>query len=408
MATSKLFIPAFIALAAVAAGAYFGFKSSSSSDSTPPAPTVPVTTAYARQDNMPVRVRSIGSVVSLHSVEVRTQVDGILIAQDVKEGQTVKQGDLVARIDDRSIRAVLVQQRAELANRQAQLDVALLDLKRYEELQAQKAISGQILDQQKALVQQLRQALQTQKAVIDEQEVMLSYTRIQSPITGMVGILNTHQGNYVRAGDTQSLFSIVQIDPIGVEIALPQNLLSQLLPLTRTNSLTSIPVTAYDSTGQQLLAQGHLSLIDNRVATATGTIRVRAEFENGNRALWPGQTVLTSIQLRQIENAIVIPQTAIRQGNRYTYVWQIRDDHAAPVTVEVVHTDENLVAVTGLEVGAEVVTDGASRLQEGALVRRTNAEEPAVVPDNEPPPVSADPDPVAESSPPVQAEPDRL
>lgn len=370
MSNTKLFI-AFMIAALAAAGLYFGLNAAGPKPQGTSAPRpIPVSTTSAVQENMPVRIRSIGTVISPHSVEVRSQIDGELTELLVADGQNVKQGDLLARIDDRSINAVLRQQRAELANRQAQLDVAALDLNRYERLHTQNAISAQVLDQQKALVAQLRQSIATQRAVINEQEVRLSYTRILSPISGVMGIINVHQGNYVRAGDAQSLFSIVQLDPISVEISLPQSLLPQVLPVSTASLLTSIPVFAYSNDEQQLLAQGHLSRIDNQVSANTGTIRARAEFSNVNQTLWPGQTVIAVLEMRQIEDAITVPQTAIRYGNGYTYVWRVEDDRAHEVTVQVIHTESGQVAVTGIQAGNEVVTDGASRLAEGSLIRR--------------------------------------
>lgn len=382
MHSTKRLITIIVVITVIVTVLYFGFKnlypsaSNSLNSARTPAP-IPVITATAQQKNIPVFVRSIGTVISPHSVEVRSQIDGNLIELLVREGQTVSRGDLLARIDNRAIQAVIAQQRAELANRQAQLDVATLDLKRYEQLQAQNAISRQVLDQQQATVNQLKQSLLAQKSSINEQEVKLSYTRIQSPIAGVVGIVNIHQGNYVRAGDTQSLFSIVQVAPISIEVALPQHLLPQLLPLAHSGTLSAVPMQAFSNDGKQNLGTGHLTLIDNQISASTGTVRVRATFDNAAMTLWPGQSVSTQIELRQIEGAIVVPQSAIRQGNQYTYVWRVHNNKVESVTVTVLENSIGQVAVKGLNAGDEVVIDGASRLKPDALIQRIEAPPPA-------------------------------
>jgi len=241
------------------------------------APTaIPVRVVSVKEQDIPRFVSGIGSVLSLHSVVIRPQIDGILTQLLVKEGQLVKAGDLLATIDDRSIRASLDQAKAQLGESQAQLQVALVNLKRYKELSIDDGVSKQTYDQQQALVNQLKATAQGNQAAIDSAQVQLSYTQIRSPVTGRVGIRTVDEGNFLRMSDTQGLFSVTQIDPIAVEFSLPQQMLPTLQGLIA--SPTQASVDAYmgaDTDGQtgDLLGEGHLSLIDNQISSTTGTLR---------------------------------------------------------------------------------------------------------------------------------------
>lgn len=240
---------------------------------------IPVRVISVKQQDIPRFVSGIGSVLSLHSVVIRPQIDGILTKLLVKEGQLVKAGDLLATIDDRSIRASLDQAKAQLGESQAQLQVALVNLKRYKELSIDDGVSKQTYDQQQALVNQLKATAQGNQAAIDSAQVQLSYTQIRSPVTGRVGIRTVDEGNFLRMSDTQGLFSVTQIDPIAVEFSLPQ----QMLPTLQGLIAAQLPadVNAYmgaDTDGQtgDLLGEGRLSLIDNQISGTTGTIRAKA------------------------------------------------------------------------------------------------------------------------------------
>ncbi|WP_256345193.1 efflux RND transporter periplasmic adaptor subunit, partial [Pseudomonas sp. F1002] len=212
---------------------------------------IPVRVISVKQQDIPRFVSGIGSVLSLHSVVIRPQIDGILTKLLVKEGQLVKAGDLLATIDDRSIRASLDQAKAQLGESQAQLQVALVNLKRYKELSIDDGVSKQTYDQQQALVNQLKATAQGNQAAIDSAQVQLSYTQIRSPVTGRVGIRTVDEGNFLRMSDTQGLFSVTQIDPIAVEFSLPQ----QMLPTLQGLIAAQLPadVNAYmgaDTDGQ--------------------------------------------------------------------------------------------------------------------------------------------------------------
>jgi RND family efflux transporter MFP subunit len=330
---------------------------------------IPVrTVAVARQDIADV-IRAIGIVRSQRSVIIRPQVDGELVELAVREGQQVKRGDLLARIDDRGIRAALEQARAQLEVSEAQLKAATLDLERFGRLRDDHVISIQQIDQQQAQVDQLHATVRTNRAAISAREVQLSYTRIYSPTDGRVGIRNFDEGSFVRAADAEGLFSVVQLDPISVEISLPQSMLPAVQTLLH-DAGTKLPrVLAYDSDGGTLLGEGGLVLIDNRVTTATGTIRVKAEFTNGQGRLWPDQTVAVAVQSRMLRDALVVPQVAIQRGPDSEVVYRVREERAEIVPVQVLYSDEKIAALTGVEAGDLIVVDGQSRLRAGARVK---------------------------------------
>ncbi|MDH0302814.1 MULTISPECIES: efflux RND transporter periplasmic adaptor subunit [unclassified Pseudomonas] len=332
------------------------------------ASAVPVRVVAVAQQDVPRYLSAIGSVLSLHSVEVRPQVEGVLTQVLVKEGQWVKQGELLATLDDRAIRASLDQARAQLAQTQAQLQVGNVNLKRYQLLSTDDGVSKQTLDQQQALVNQLQATIKGNQAAIDNTAVQLSYTQIRSPVTGRVGIRNVDPGNLVRTSDTQSLFSVTQIDPIAVEFALPQ----QQLPLLQGLLKSSAPaeVEAYmDADGERsLLDTGHLMLIDNQVSANTGTVRVKAEFDNKDGRLWPGQLVTVRLRTALDENALVVPPPVVQRGLDGHFVYRLEGDKVTAVPVKVVYQDSTLNIIAGVKAGDRLVLDGQSRLKPGSTV----------------------------------------
>ena len=336
------------------------------------APTaIPVRVVSVAQQDIPRFVSGIGTVLSLHSVVIRPQVDGILTRLLVKEGQLVKAGDLLATIDDRSIRASLEQAKALLAENQAQLQVALINLKRYKALSVDDGVSKQTYDQQQALVNQLNATVQGNQAAIDAAKVQLSYTQIRSPVSGRVGIRTVDEGNFLRTSDAQGLFSVTQIDPIAVEFSLPQ----QMLPTLQSLIAAPIPasVDAYlgaDTDGQtgDLLGEGHLSLIDNQISSTTGTLRAKAEFNNATQRLWPGQLVTIKIQTGLDKNALVVPPTVVQRGLDAHFVYRVNGDKVEVVPVQVTYQNSDVTLIKGVQAGDVLVSDGQSRLKAGARV----------------------------------------
>lgn len=329
---------------------------------------IPVRVVSVVQQNVPRYASAIGSVLSLHSVEVRPQVEGVLTQVLVKEGQWVKEGDLLATLDDRAIRANLDQARAELGQSQAQIQVANVDLQRYRLLSSDNGVSKQTLDQQQALVNRLQATVKGNQAAIANAEVQLSYTQIRSPVTGRVGIRNVDPGNLVRTSDTRSLFSVTQIDPIAVEFALPQQMLPTLQSLLKAP--TPALVQAYmDADGERsLLGEGHLALIDNQISATTGTVRVKAEFDNKDGRLWPGQLVTIGLRTAVEENALVVPPPVVQRGVDGHFVYRLDGDKVTSVPVKVLYQDSGLNIIAGVKPGERLVLDGQSRLKPGSRV----------------------------------------
>ncbi|PYB81742.1 efflux RND transporter periplasmic adaptor subunit [Pseudomonas soli] len=367
---SRLLVLAALALVLlVAIGAWLGSRREAPANRA--ASTIPVRVIAVAQQDVPRYLSAIGSVLSLHSVEVRPQVEGVLTQVLVKEGQWVKQGDLLATLDDRAIRANLDQARAQLGQTQAQLQVGKVNLKRYQLLSSDDGVSKQTLDQQQALVNQLQATIKGNQAAIDNAAVQLSYTQIRSPVSGRVGIRNVDPGNLVRTSDTQSLFNVTQIDPIAVEFALPQQQLPVLQGLL--NSTTPAEVETYlDADGERsLLAKGHLMLIDNQVSATTGTVRVKAEFANQDGRLWPGQLVTVRLRTAVDEDALVVPPPVVQRSIDGHFVYRLDGDKVSAVPVKVVYQDSTLNVIAGVKAGDRLVLDGQSRLKPGSIVEVT-------------------------------------
>lgn len=367
---SRLLVLAALALVLlVAIGAWLGPRREATANRA--ASTIPVRVIAVAQQDVPRYLSAIGSVLSLHSVEVRPQVEGVLTQVLVKEGQWVKQGDLLATLDDRAIRANLDQARAQLGQTQAQLQVGQVNLKRYQLLSSDDGVSKQTLDQQQALVNQLQATIKGNQAAIDNAAVQLSYTQIRSPVSGRVGIRNVDPGNLVRTSDTQSLFNVTQIDPIAVEFALPQQQLPVLQGLL--NSTTPAEVETYlDADGERsLLAKGHLMLIDNQVSATTGTVRVKAEFANQHGRLWPGQLVTVRLRTAVDEDALVVPPPVVQRSIDGHFVYRLDGDKVSAVPIKVVYQDSTLNVIAGVKAGDRLVLDGQSRLKPGSTVEVT-------------------------------------
>ncbi|WP_277759208.1 efflux RND transporter periplasmic adaptor subunit [Pseudomonas sp. A34-9] len=368
-----------------AAGTWWAMKPAPTKLATPTA--IPVRVIAVSEKDVPRYTSGIGSVLSLHSVVVRPQIDGILTKILVKEGQLVKAGDLLATIDDRSIRASLDQARAQLGESQAQLQVALVNLKRYKLLTVDDGISKQTYDQQQALVNQLKATAQGNQASIDAAQVQLSYTQIRSPVTGRVGIRTVDEGNFLRMTDTAGLFTVTQIDPIAVEFSLPQQMLPTLQGLISDPQRAQ--VKAYigaDTDGEtgNLLGEGHLTLIDNQINANTGTIRAKAEFDNASQKLWPGLLVTVKIQTALDKDALVVPPTVVQRGLDQHFVYRVKGDKVEAVQVQMVYQGSGQDIIKGVQAGDVLVTDGQSRLKPGSTVQVMT--EPAQVVQAEPKP----------------------
>lgn len=328
---------------------------------------VPVSVVTVEQKDVPQVAAGIGTVQSLHNVILRPQVSGIVTEVLFEEGQNVKRGQLLARIDDRTILANLRQAEAEKARNEAQLKAARLDKSRYDNLLAEEAISRQTVEQQVAMVEQLEAAIRANEATIAAQQVQLSYTKITSPVNGRVGLRRVDPGNLVQLGDADGLVTVTQVDPISVIFTLPQELLGRVSGLTQGKPYAH--VGAFDRDGGVLLAEGKLTTIDNQVDANTGTIRMRAEFGNSEGKLWPGQFVTIRLETGVSGNALVVPTRTVRQGLEGRFVFRIRDLKAEVVPVQVGYSNDEITVITaGLANGDSIVSDGHSRLTPNAMV----------------------------------------
>jgi membrane fusion protein, multidrug efflux system len=338
----------------------------------------PVLVSVARVDrsDVPLLLTAIGNVQSLNNVVLKPQVSGVLTQVLVHEGQRVTQGQLLASIDDRPLKAAENQARAILARDRANLKIAALDLKRDENLLAGEAIAGQSVDQQRALVEQLKATVESDAAAVQSAEVQRSYASILSPLTGRVGMRRVDPGNLVQANDANGLFSVVQVDPISVVFSVPQQDLPRLQPLLEDP--TRAQVAAFDRDAGTTLATGHLTNVDNQVDQATGTIQLRAEFANPEGRLWSGQFVTVQLRTGIDHDASVVNSRAVQNGLDGTFVFRIKNGVAEVVPVKVRYVQGPLTSVgTGLQPGDLVVTDGQDQLTAGTSVKVASSDDRA-------------------------------
>lgn len=331
------------------------------------APPVPVVTTRVEQRDVAHWRSGIGTVQSLQSAVLRPQVDGVLTEVLFEEGQKVRKGQLLARIDDRAIRADLGGAQAAAVRDRATLDAARSDLARLQHLSSDQLVSRQMLEQQAATVQQLQATERGNQAAVDAARVQLSYTRILAPMDGRIGLRQVDPGNLVRATDVQGLVSVQQTDPISVVFTLPQDALPQL---RQALAAGAVAVQALDRDGGQLLAEGQLQVIDNQIEETSGTVRLRARFGNAGDRLWPGQLVSVRVRTGQSTAALVLDAAAIQRGVEGSFVYRVvADGTVQPMPVTVGAAEEGKVVVSGeLREGDVVVRDGQSRLRPGTAV----------------------------------------
>jgi multidrug efflux system membrane fusion protein len=330
-----------------------------------PAPIAVSATPVKRAD-FPIVLESIGQVQAYNTVLVRARVDGQIDKIAFHEGQMVKKGDLLAQIDPRPFQAALDQAVAKKAQDEANLANAKLDLARYATLAKQDFATRQQLDTQNALVLQLTASIAADAAAIDAARTQLDYTTIRAPISGRAGFRLIDEGNLVNAGQQTGIVSIAQLQPIAVIFTEPQQYVDRI---NQELTAGSPEVTVTNAEGQKL-ATGKLTISDNQVDLATGTIRLKAEFENKDNSLWPGLAVTTGLQLGVDKDALVVPAYAVQHGQNGLYVYVVDSQNRAEVRpVKVAHQNtETAVISDGLKEGERVVTAGQLLLQPGAQV----------------------------------------
>jgi multidrug efflux system membrane fusion protein len=321
-----------------------------------------------------INLNALGTVASLATVTIRTQISGYLIKVVFKEGDEVKKGDLLAEIDSRPYEAALAQQRGQLARDEALLKGAQVDLNRYQGLAAQNAVPRQQLDTTIALVAQDQGTVEADRAMVKAAEVNLAYTKIVSPLDGRVGLRLVDQGNYVTPGDANGLVVITQIQPISVLFTVPEDNLQAISK--RLQAGATLPVAALNRSGAAKLADGTLNTFDSQIDPTTGTIKLRAQFPNEARTLYPNQFVNIRLLLDTHKDVVTMSTAGIQRGVPGTFVYLIKDDSTVTVRpVKIGVTDGDRVEVlSGLEPGDRIVIDGADKLREGAkVVVRTEA-----------------------------------
>ncbi|MFM9901202.1 MAG: efflux RND transporter periplasmic adaptor subunit [Polaromonas sp.] len=333
-------------------------------------PSTTVGVARAERSNIPLVLDALGTVTPQATVKVRPQVSGVLDKVLFKEGQMVRAGDLLATIDARQFQLALQQASGQRQQVQAQLDSARVTLARFNTLLGQDSIARQEVDTQAALVKQLEGTLMVNSAAEGTARLNLSYTRITAPVSGRLGLRTVDVGNVVSSGDANGVATITQLSPIDVVFSVPQDRAGELQQglLAKSNAMT---VKVLDKTRAVVLDAGTFASLDNQVDTTTGTVRAKAQFPNTGGALFPNQFVNVQLLVNTLQNAVVVPVTAMRFGSGGNYVYVVnlatrtvalRPVKGGPATAE------KVVITEGLQVGESVITEGADRLKDGATV----------------------------------------
>ncbi len=358
-------------LIAIAAGALWWHSFGSSvpaARAQAPAPGIPVTAGTVVAADVPVFLHGIGTVQAYNMVAVKSRVDGQIVKVDFKEGQEVKEGDPLFQIDPRPYQAALEQAQAAMQKDQAQLAGAKLDLERYSKLLGTGYQTRQSFDQQTALVGQVEAAIKGDQAQIDTAKLNLGYADIRSPIDGRLGARLVDKGNLIHAADNTSLVTITELKPIFVSFTLPQDTLDEIREYQQKAPLV---VRAYAGDGDKLLSEGKLTLIDNSIDQTTGTIHLKARFDNLDERLWPGEFVSLRVILKVLPKVATVPSQTIEEGPAGSYAYIIKpDDTVERRAVSVASVQDGIAVITkGLTPGERVVVDGQYRLTEGARVK---------------------------------------
>lgn len=330
---------------------------------------VPVRTVPVQRQDLQVEIKAIGTVIPTHTVNVQSQVAGVLQQIYFKEGQTVKKGQLLAQIDPAPFQVALAQAEGTRQQNLAQLHNAETELQRYQLLFKQDSIAKQQVEQQFALVNQLKGQIQANKAQVDAAKLQLSYTKIYAPIEGRVGFRQKDAGNLIQANESAGLVSITQVHPIFVQFAVAENHLVNLRQSLKNGD--KVLASAWDKTEQKQLALGHVQAIDNQIDISTGTLKIKAIFTNQDDALFPNQFVNVRLKTQTIQNAISIPSDAVQHGAKGSYVYIINPQNKAEIRMLKLGMTSNgqIEVFDGLKGNEKVVLEGIDRLSEGKEVQ---------------------------------------
>jgi len=330
---------------------------------------VPVVTAVVKSQNVPVYLSALGSVTATYTVTVKTQVNGRLLKVLFREGQTVKAGDLLAEIDPQLYQAQLTQYEGQLARDRALLANARLDLKRYQTLWRQNSVAKQVFDTQAALVKQYEGTVKLDEGLVDAARVNLAYCRITAPIDGFVGLRLVDEGNVVQTSDTTGLVVLNTINPITAIFAIPEDHIPAVQQQIKTGKTLS--VQAYNRYQKQLLATGSLLTLDNQIDPTTGTVKLKAQFQNDDNRLFPNQFVNIQLLVDTLQNATVVPTAAIQYGSQGPFVYLLNTNNTVsvkPIVTGVTYGDVTVVLSGNILPKYIVVTEGADKLANGAAV----------------------------------------
>lgn len=330
---------------------------------------VPVRIVPVQRNNLDVEIKAIGTVVPVHTVNVQSQVSGLLQQVYFKEGQWVKKGQILAQIDPAPFEVALAQAEGTRQQNLAQLNNAETELARYQLLFKQDSIAKQQVEQQQALVNQLKGQTQSNRAQVDAAKLQLSYTKIYSPIEGRVGFKQKDAGNLIQANESTGLVTITQVHPVYVQFAVAENHLTALRETLKSGH--QVQVSAWDKAEQKQLAVGHVQALDNQIDVTTGTLKLKAVFDNRNDSLFPNQFVNVRLSSQTIQNAVTIPIDAVQHGAKGTYVYIINKDNKAEVKILKLglSTNGKIEVLEGLDGTEKVVLEGIDRLSEGKEVQ---------------------------------------
>ena len=337
---------------------------------------IPVGTAVVAKGDIPIVIKALGTVTPLANVVVKTQITGQLQTVAFTEGQAVKKGDVLAQVDPRPYDVALQQAVGTLEKDKATLANAQVDLKRYKTLVSQDSIARQQLDTQASLVNQLQATVLTDEAGVDSAKLNLTYTRIVAPTDGRIGLRLVDPGNYVMIGDATGICTITLMQPMSVLFTIPEDSLPPVRKRMKTGA--KLEVTALDRAQKETVGKGTLSTTDNQVDTTTGTVKLRAMFDNADESMFPNQFVNIRLLVDTVKDAVVVPVAAVQRGNPGTFVYQVKADDTVQVQViETGVTDgEKIAVIKGLVVGDQVVIDGVDRLRDGAKIRKPGTAPP--------------------------------
>jgi multidrug efflux system membrane fusion protein len=329
---------------------------------------LPVMAAAARKADMDVNLRGLGTVIPVNTVTVRSQVSGQLLRVHFEEGQIVKAGTLLAEIDPRPFEVQLMQAEGQLARDEALLRNAESDLVRYKLLLSQDSIADQQVTTQESLVQQYKGAVKTDRGQIANAKLQLTYSRVIAPVSGRIGLRLVDQGNMIQSNDVNGMAVITQLQPVTVVFSVPQDNLPAIMKRLRTGEV--LPVYAYSQDGKAMLAKGTLLAVDNQIDTTTGTVKLKAKFDNKNNELFPNQFVNVVMKVDTLSGVTVMATAAIQRGSIGTFAYVVKEDKSVNVRpLQLGPTEgENVAVLNGLAPGEFVVVVGGDKLREGTKV----------------------------------------